>query len=363
MTVQSAPKPLADMLQEQCALVEASIAGRGAIAELEQAFCQWFGVRYAIAVSSGTLALYFALQAVGVRWGDEVIVPALDWFAAAAAVLHCGAIPRFADVKLRTYTISPRAVARCRTKRTRAVVATHLFGNPCDLATLRDWCDKNGVALIEDVSQAMGAIYDGKPVGCWGDAACLSLSSQKPLSTGEGGIILTPHESVYERLLALCTHPVRQVYAGLNDINPFALRAPLNPVGVATCLSMWQHFPQYMQQQRQKISELNKTIRQRKLPLAPIYSERSSKHAAYQLCPRLLILEAAPETLDVLQSEGWVVYPGTSAHYVPQYLQAAVDAGHWNSHPFISRLRVAAASLCPQALQLSRTLISVDREI
>lgn len=349
------------MISEWRASVEASMAGRGAIGDLEATFCDWLGVRFAVAVSSGTLALYLALRAAGIRVGDEVIVPAFDWFAPTAAVLHCWAVPCFADVDASTYTISPRAVACCLSEHTRAVIATHLFGNPCDLTALREWCDRNRIVLIEDASQAMGATCAGKLVGSWGDLACFSLGARKLLSTGEGGIVVTSHQELYDRLLALCAHPVRQVYAGVSNPNPFSLRSPLNPLGVEYFLQTWETFHQHLQQQQAKLSQLNQTIHTLRLPLQPVQVASGCTHTAYQICPRLLHEQEYPSVQDALQSRGWNVCMGSLASYIPDTLRASLDARHWDEHPFVDRVKHRAASECPNAQRIEQTVITVDR--
>lgn len=350
---------LCELRDEERARLEAGAAGRGDIAQLEETFARWLGVPWAVSVSSGTLALYFALRAVGVRPGDEVIVPAFDWFAATAAVLHCGAIPRFADVELTTYTLSPHAVARCRTESTRAVIATHLFGNPCDLPVLRRWCDCHQIALIEDASQAAGAECAGKKVGSWGDLACFSLTFSKPLNAGEGGIIVTAHEELYARLLALCTHPLRQLYAGIEP-NPFCLRAPLNPLGVERFLQAWQAFPQTLRQQQAALHQLNTFIESGSLPLLPVYTQHHCTHAGYRLCPRMWQEQAIEAIKDELETAGWLVWTGSPAHYLPRALHNALQTGVWDTHPHQHALQRAAQACCPNARRLQRTLITVE---
>lgn len=348
-----------ELRHEERACLEAGAAGRGSIAQLEETFARWLGVPWAVSVSSGTLALYFALRAVGVRPGDEVIVPAFDWFAATAAVLHCGAIPRFADVELTTYTLSPRAVARCRTERTRAVIATHLFGNPCDLPMLRRWCNRHRIALIEDASQATGAECTGKKVGAWGDLACFSLTFSKPLNTGEGGIIVTAHEELYERLLMLCAHPLRQLYAGIEP-NPFCLRAPLNPLGVERFLQAWQAFPKTLQQRQTILHQLNAFIERSGLPLLPVSTQHHSTHAGYRLCPRVQEEHSVEAVTQALQTAGWLACAGSPAHYLPRALRDALQTGVWDTHPHQRALQRAAQATCPNARRLERTLLTVE---
>jgi len=225
------------------------------------------------------------------------------------------------------------------------------------LPTLRRWCDRQGIPLIEDASQAMGAECSGRKVGAWGDLACFSLTVGKPLTTGEGGIILTPHEALYERLLALCAHPLRQQYAGLEP-NPFSLRAPLNPLGVERFLEAWKTFPQRLQERQLALQRLNAFIEASGLPLFPVQVQRESTHAAYRLCPRVIEGSSREEVVEALQAQGWLAGEGSPAHDLPHALRRALQAGHWRHHP--QALERASRSRCPNARRLERTLITLE---
>jgi dTDP-4-amino-4,6-dideoxygalactose transaminase len=177
-----------------------SIAGTGCVAELERKFAEYVGTRYAIAMSSCTAALHAALIACGVKRGDEVIAPAYTWGGSIAGALNLGAIPIFVDID-ETLTISPAEVERLITRRTKAVIAVHLFGHPCDLEKLTAICWQNGVALIEDCAHAIGAKIGERHVGTFG-VGCFSFSYAKSLSAGEGGMLTTTDTEVYDRGLS-----------------------------------------------------------------------------------------------------------------------------------------------------------------
>jgi len=189
----------------------ACLAGGGPIARLEAALASRTGARYALAVASGTVALELALRAWGVDLGDEVILSTYDWGATAGAVLRLGAIPVFADIDPNTYTMDPASVAALVTRRTRAIVVTHLFGNPADMASLAALARRPGLVLIEDASHALGASYDGRPVGSLGRVACASLGWGKVVSGGEGGVLLTDDDAVYENAAFFSQHPLGQL--------------------------------------------------------------------------------------------------------------------------------------------------------
>jgi perosamine synthetase len=161
------------------------------VARFERQFASMAGQRHGIAVSSGTAALQLALQAAGLRKGDEVITTPFSFIATANSILHCGATPVFADIDPDTFNIDPRKVEEAVTERTRAVLAVHLYGNPCDMDAIGRICGERGLLLVEDCAQATGASYRGVPAGSFGRLSCFSFYPTKNLTTGEGGMVLT----------------------------------------------------------------------------------------------------------------------------------------------------------------------------
>jgi len=144
-----------------------------------------------VASSSGTAAVHVALAMLDLEPGDEVIVPPITDIGSILPILSQNAIPVFADIHPETWTLDPTKVAAELTPRTKAIIAVHLFGNPCDISALRELADRNGVALIEDCAQAHGASYQGRPIGTWGDAGAFSLQWTKHITCGEGGVTIT----------------------------------------------------------------------------------------------------------------------------------------------------------------------------
>jgi perosamine synthetase len=177
--------------------------GEGPIAEFEARFADLTGRRHALAMNSGTATLHSAYFAVGVRPGDEVIVPAYTFFASAAPILQCGARPVFCEVDPRTLTADPDDVERRITRRTRAICVVHMWGNPARLDRFQEIARRHGVALIEDCSHAHGAAYRGRPVGSWGDIGCFSLQGAKAVSGGEAGVAVSNDATLFDRMLLL----------------------------------------------------------------------------------------------------------------------------------------------------------------
>lgn len=175
----------------------------GPIAKFEERFARFTDTRYAILMNSGTAALHSAYVAVGIKPGDEVLVPTYTYFASATPVLQCGATPVFCDIDPLTLTIDPRDAEQRITPRTRAICVVHIWGNPATLDQFVELARRHGLALIEDASHAHGAIYQGRPVGSWGDIGCFSLQGSKAVSAGEAGIAVTNHPYYHDRMLAL----------------------------------------------------------------------------------------------------------------------------------------------------------------
>jgi dTDP-4-amino-4,6-dideoxygalactose transaminase len=172
----------------------------GVIAELEDALCQYHGVKHAVLTSSGTAALHSAYAACGIGPGDEVIVPAYTFHATVTPLLHLGAIPVLADCD-GTDNLDPAEVLRHINPRTVAVMVTHMWGTPADMTALAAITAEHDLLLLEDASHACGASINGRKTGTFGDAAAFSLNGPKPLSAGEGGFVLTSDDETYYRVL------------------------------------------------------------------------------------------------------------------------------------------------------------------
>jgi dTDP-4-amino-4,6-dideoxygalactose transaminase len=177
--------------------------GVDAVARFTRNFATYLGVRYGVAVNSGTSALEIAVTAAGIGPGDEVIVPSYSFYSTASAVLKARARPVFADVRLEDGCIDPEEVRRSATGKTRAVIAVHLAGVPADLDGLVDICRERGLVLIEDVAQGVGSEWRGRKLGSFGALGCFSFQASKHLAAGEGGFIATDDERLYSRCAAL----------------------------------------------------------------------------------------------------------------------------------------------------------------
>lgn len=167
--------------------------------KLEEAFAQRFGMKYAIGVNSGTSALHCALFAVGVRPGDEVIVPPLTFGAPAFAALLLGAVPVFADIDANIFTIDPHDIARKITKRTKAIIPVSLYGLPCDIFSIMEIAKKNNISVIEDDAECVLGKYRGQLAGTMADMSIFSFQRSKHITSESGGMIVTDNEALAEK--------------------------------------------------------------------------------------------------------------------------------------------------------------------
>lgn len=260
-----------------------SLSGAGLIHDLEVAFESYLGVRHALGVSSGTAALHAALAACGVRWGQEVIVSAYDWGAAAAAARAVGATPVYADIDPLTYTIAPASAVERISDRTAAIVATHIFGHPADMDALAGLARGRGLALIEDCAQSLGARYKGSLTGTLGDAACFSLGPGKDISAGEGGILVTNRADVFERAVRFCQHPLRQMREGAAP-NYFSLNYRIHPLAPVLALPQVRSFDTRLKARRESSMRLQAVLAEAP-GVRDVFDADACDHSFHRLSP------------------------------------------------------------------------------
>lgn len=178
------------------------------VAEFEKRVAEYVGAKYAVAVSNGTAALHVACLAAGIEEGDEVITSPITFAASANCILYCGGTPVFADIDRDTYNISPEEIEKKITGKTRAIIPVHYTGQPCEMEKIHQIAKKHNLMVIEDAAHALGAVYQGKKVGSLSDMTCFSFHPVKPITTGEGGMITTNDEKLYQRLLLFRSHGI-----------------------------------------------------------------------------------------------------------------------------------------------------------
>jgi hypothetical protein len=187
----------------------------------EKEFAASLGVEYAVAMMNGTVALEAALMALNISNGDEVIVTPRSFIASASCAVMRGAKPVFVDVDRESQNITAATIEKGITKRTRAIIAVHLAGWPCDMDEIMALAKKHGLAVIEDCAQASGALYKGRPVGSFGDAAAFSFCQDKIMTTGgEGGMVATNSKYIWSKVWSYKDHGKSYDAVYSNDLKP-----------------------------------------------------------------------------------------------------------------------------------------------
>lgn len=171
--------------------------------EFEGAIARYIGAAHAIGVSSGTAGLHLCIRALNIGEGDEVIVPSFAFIAVANAVRYEKAIPVFVDIERETLNLDPSRIQPAITSRTKAILVVHTFGCPADLAAILEIAGRHHLCVIEDACEAIGAEFDGRKVGGWGDAGVFAFYPNKQITTGEGGMVVTENPRIGSMVRAL----------------------------------------------------------------------------------------------------------------------------------------------------------------
>ena len=219
------------------------------VARFEREIAKRLDAKHAVAVNSATAGLAVALKAAGVRKGTEVITSPYTFVATVEAILYCNATPVFADIEPDTLTIDPTSVARLINSRTSAVVPVDIAGQPCDYAEFRAVCAKKKIPIIADSAHAFGALYRGKPIPHWTDAAVYSFYATKNLTCGEGGMIVADRKSYIDKVRYLSRHGMttnafqRNQQGGWQyDVVDLGFKANLSDIHAAIGLGQLTHF-------------------------------------------------------------------------------------------------------------------------
>ena len=191
--------------------------GGGPVQEFEEQFAEFIGVKLAMTTCGGGPALHVAVMAAGVEAGDEVIVSPYSWGQTASCILHQNAIPIYADIDPRTYTLDPQSIEDHITESTKAIVVVHIYGHPADMDPIMEIAERHRLPVIEDCAQAVGARYKGRRVGSFGHVGCFSIGDGKNISGGEGGVLVTDDEKLFEIANLVGQHPARSHTAVKDD--------------------------------------------------------------------------------------------------------------------------------------------------
>lgn len=176
------------------------------IYKFESHFAQYLNVHHALATSSCTGAIHLGLMALGIKAGDEVIVPEITWIASVEPILYIGAKPVFVDIDKDTWCIDPEKIRKAITNRTKAIIPVHIYGNMCDMDAIMKIASEYNLKVLEDAAEALGSEFNGKKAGSIGHAGVFSFHGTKTMTTGEGGVLVTNDGEVYEKAKILNDH-------------------------------------------------------------------------------------------------------------------------------------------------------------
>lgn len=231
-----------------------------AIPAFGEAFARLTGAKYALPVATGTAALHLALLALGIRPGDEVIVPALTFVSPIAMAAAGGAKPVFVDVLRNHVVMDPNQVERKITPKTKAIIAVHLYGYPVDLNPILTLAKRHHLTLVEDCAEALGATYHGKPVGRFGDAACFSFYANKFITTGEGGMVTTNNLQLFKKVQLYCDHGMTKKRRYYHRVVGFNYR--MTAMQASLGLSQLKRLPRFMRQRQRILATYQRYLKQ-----------------------------------------------------------------------------------------------------
>jgi len=252
-----------------------SIYNRSGIFEdFENKFAKSIGKKFALVTSSGTSALHSLYVGIGLKPGDEVLCPAYTFYATVTPILQTGAIPILCDAINENGNIDPIELEKKLTEKTKAVMVTHMWGRACNMVSIKNFCSKHNLKLLEDCSHAHGGYFQNKPLGSWGSAAAWSLQGQKIITGGEGGILVTDDEEIYYRALLLghynkrCTQEIPKDHPySKYSVTGMGLKLRAHPLAIAIAneqlsqLSKWHQqksiFANYLSERMSKYSEVS----------------------------------------------------------------------------------------------------------
>ena len=296
------------------------------VRQFEEDFARYIGCRHAVAVNSATSALHLALEAVGIKAGDEVLVPTLTFAATAAVVLHLQAKPRLVDCRPETLNLDPDQIERAITAKTRAIIPVHISGLPCEMGRILEIAKAHNLRVIEDAAHALPARFQEQRVGTIGDITCFSFYATKTITTGEGGMATTENPEWAERMRIMGLHGISkdawkrytaegswyyEILSPGYKYNLTDLAAAIGIQQLKKCDQFWQA--------RQRIAALYTEGFQDMPEITTPALAREGQHAWH-----LYILQLNLERLRISRNEFVELLKqyqiGTSVHFIPLHL-------------------------------------------
>ena len=282
--------------------------------KFEFEFSEFIGCKYSCAVNNGTSALSLSLSALGIGPGDEVITTPMTFVATANSILSCGAKPVFADIDPETYNLCPKSTRKAITNRTKAIMPVHLYGLPSDMEEFEGISEELGLKIIGDAAQAHGAKINGKSVGNFGDAECFSFYPTKNMTTGEGGMITTNDEELYNKMVSIRNHGRPGGELGVYEHERFGLNLRLTDIGAAIGRVQLRGLPDFNLRRKSNAIQLTKILDGIEGVTTPKVDSQF-EHAWHQYT---ILVEDRKSLSDYLKSHGigtGVYYPRLISEY------------------------------------------------
>lgn len=255
------------------------------VKQLENRFATYASATFAYACSSGTAALHTALAAVDPEPGDEVVTTSITDMGALTPILYQSAVPVFADVDPRTYNVTAETIEAVLSERTKAIMVTHLFGNPCRMGPIMELARARNIPVIEDCAQAFGATWDGQMVGSLGDIGCFSLQQGKHITTGEGGLVVSSDEHLARRMYLF----INKAW-GYGDVQPdhyfLALNSRMNELTGAVACAQLDKLEDFVARRKRVAAALNEGLAD--LPgVETPHVDANAEHTYWKYCLRI----------------------------------------------------------------------------
>lgn len=323
------------------------------VKEFEKKVANYVGAKYGVAVSNGTAALHMACHAAGIGLGDEVIVPAITFAASSNCVLYCGGTPVFVDIDSKTYNIDINKIEEKITDRTKAIIPVDFSGQAVDMDKIIEIAKKHNLTIIEDSAHALGSEYKGKKVGNKAHMTEFSFHPVKPVTTAEGGIIVTNDEELYNRMMLFRSHGITRNKELMSEYHgpwyyeqvDLGYNYRLTDLQCALGISQMDKIDSFVKRRREIVSLYNegfKNLEEINIPFEEGFS--NSGWHIYVITLNLDKLKVGrKEVFEALQKENI----GVNVHYLPVYL-----------HPYYAKLGYEKG-LCPVAEDIYNRMITI----
>jgi dTDP-4-amino-4,6-dideoxygalactose transaminase len=295
-------------------LTSSSNAGGKNVREFEKLASSFVKAKYAVAVNSGTAALQAALYSLDIKKGDEVLIPSFTFVSTANAVVSTGAKPVFVDILEENYTMDPKDMENKISKRTKAIIPVHLYGNVAFIDRILEISKTHNLRVIEDSAQSMGSTLKGKQTGTFGDLGCYSMYPAKVMTAGEGGLIVTNNKKLHEKLLMIRNHGMVQG----NDSRIFGLNLRLPEISAAIAKIQIKKLPKFLKIRKKNAIELSQLIADLKIKIPQEREKESVNWYLYSI-----FTPKRNKILNKLNSKGIgaASYYSTPIHKTPFYKQ------------------------------------------